>query len=255
MLWYKSWLETRWRFLIGLALLMCTAAAVVFAYPRVVKLLPMALTADVGSELGRRIREAAEIQGTYRGYLWQQWFGQNLANLLSIFAVVLGTGGLLSQASKGGALFSLSMPVSRNRMLGVRAATGLGELLVLAFVPSLLLPLLSPLVGQSYAIGDALVHSGSTFIQGAVLFSATFLLSTVFSDVWRPLLIVLCGAAVVAFCDQVFFGASQYSLFRIMSAESYFRGGGLPWLGLLAGVLVSAAMLYGAAANISRRDF
>jgi hypothetical protein len=40
-----------------------------------------------------------------------------------------------------------------------------------------------------------------------------------------------------------------------MSAESYFRGGGLPWLGLLAGVLVSAAMLYGAAANISRRDF
>jgi len=255
MLWYKSWLETRWRFLIGLALLMCTAAVVVFAYPRVVKLLPMALTADVSSEIGRRIREAAEIQGTYRGYLWQQWFGQNLPNLLSIFAVVLGTGGLLPQASKGGALFTLSMPVSRNRILGVRAATGLGELLVLAFVPSLLLPLLSPLVGQSYGIGDALVHSGSVFIQGAALFSATLLLSTVFSDVWRPLLIVLCGAAVVAFFDQVFLGASQYSLFRIMSAESYFRGGGLPWLGLLAGALVSAAMLYGAAANISRRDF
>ena len=149
MLLYKSWLETRWRFLIGLALLMCTAATVVFAYPRVVKLLPMALTADVSSELGRRIREAAEIQRTYRGYLWQQWFGQNLANLLSIFAVVLGTGGLLSQASKGGALFTLSMPVSRNRILGVRAATGLGELLVLAVLPSLLLPLLSPLIGQS----------------------------------------------------------------------------------------------------------
>ena len=50
----------------------------------------------------------------------------------TLFAVLLGTGGLLSQASGGGALFTLSLPVSRNRLLGVRAATGLAELLVLA---------------------------------------------------------------------------------------------------------------------------
>ena len=40
-----------------------------------------------------------------------------------------------------------------------------------------------------------------------------------------------------------------------MSAEVYFRGGGLPWLGLLASAAVSAAMLYGAARNIARQDF
>ena len=33
MLWYKSWLETRWRFLIGLALLVLMACAKVFGYP------------------------------------------------------------------------------------------------------------------------------------------------------------------------------------------------------------------------------
>ena len=246
MLWYKSWLETRWRFLIGLALLMCTAAWIVFLYPRAVKLLPLVSNVDAGGEIDRQIREAAELMRTYRGYIWSQWFSDN-ASLLSIFAVLLGTGGLLSQASRGGALFTLSMPASRNRMLGVRAATGLGELLVLAFVPSLLLPLLSPLVGQSYAIGDVLVHSGCLFIQGAALFSATFLLSTVFSDVWSPWLIVFCAAK--------FLDMSPYSLSGITSAESYFRGGGVPWLGLLALAAVSAAMLYGAVANISRRDF
>lgn len=246
MLWYKSWLETRWRFLIGLALLMCTAAWIVFLYPRAAKLLPLASNVDAGGEIGQQIREAADLMRTYRGYVWSQWFS-NLAGLLSIFAVVLGAGGLLSQASRGGALFTLSMPASRNRMLGVRAATGLGELLVLAFVPSLLLPLLSPLVGQSYGIGDALVHSGGMFVQGASLFSATFLLSTVFSDVWRPLLIVLCAAR--------FLDMSPYSLSGIVSAESYFRGGGVPWLGLLAIAAASGAMLYGAVANISRRDF
>jgi len=42
MLWYKSWLETRWRFLIGLVLLMIVAAGTVFDYPAVAKLAPLA---------------------------------------------------------------------------------------------------------------------------------------------------------------------------------------------------------------------
>ncbi len=40
MLWYKSWLETRWRFVIGLVLLMFSAASTVFTYPEVIKLIP-----------------------------------------------------------------------------------------------------------------------------------------------------------------------------------------------------------------------
>ena len=44
-------------------------------------------------------------------------------------------------------------------------------------------------------------------------------------------------------------------MFHVMSAESYFRGGGVPWPGLLVSALVSAALIYGAIANISRRDF
>ena len=36
MLWRKSWMETRWRFLIGLLLLVCSAAVIVFARPQIV---------------------------------------------------------------------------------------------------------------------------------------------------------------------------------------------------------------------------
>src|SRR5262245_38655465 len=191
MLWYKAWLETRWRFLIGLALLVCSAAAVVFTYPRVVELMPMVSRTDTGGLLGERIREAAEVARTYRGYAWAQWFNQNLANMWTLFAVLLGTGGLLAQASGGAALFTLSLPVSRNQLVQVRALTGLAELFVLAVVPSLLLPLLSPAVGQSYGVGDTLVHSICLFVAGGVFFSLAVLLSTVFSDIWRPFLIVL----------------------------------------------------------------
>jgi hypothetical protein len=256
MLWYKSWLETRWRFLIGLVLLMLSAAGIVIAYPRVVKLLPHVSTVDGRGEIGRRLNEALELARSYRGYVWSEWLRQSATQMLTLFAVLIGAGGLLSQASGGGgALFTLSLPASRNRLLGVRAATGLAELLVLAFVPPLLFPLLSPVVGESYGIGDALVHGACLFIAGAVVFSLTFLLSTVFNDVWRPALIAGCAATVLGLCEPFFGDLSRYSLFGIMNGESYFRGGGLPWLGLLASAAVSAAMLLAASRNLARQDF
>jgi hypothetical protein len=255
MLWYKSWLETRWRFVIGLALLLFSAAGTVLAYPRVMQLMPLVPAINVSGEIGRRIREAAELAREYRGYVWSQWVGQNMMQTWTVFAVLLGTGGLFSQGSGGGALFTLSLPATRDRLVGVRAATGLTELLVLALAPSLLIPLLSPAVGESYSVVDAMVHGACLFIAGSVFFSLAFLLSTVFSDVWRPALIVLCAATVLALCQQVIRELARYSIFRVMSAETYFRGGGLPWLGLVASAAVSAAALYSAARNIARQDF
>ena len=53
MLRYQSWLETRWRFLIGSARLVCSAAACVFTYPKVVELLTMMPVGDLSGERGR----------------------------------------------------------------------------------------------------------------------------------------------------------------------------------------------------------
>src|SRR6266545_2479379 len=112
MLWYKAWMETRWRFLIGLALLMLSAGGLVLTYPQVVKLLSAAPKLDLGGVLGRRVMEAVELAKNYRGYVWSHWFGQNLTQMWSLFAVLLGSGGMLSQASGGGTLFTLSLPAT-----------------------------------------------------------------------------------------------------------------------------------------------
>ena len=255
MLWYKNWLETRWRFWIGLALMMCSAAGTVFAYPKMVELMKLVPNVDSGGDLGRKIRESMELARDYRGYVWSQWFLKNMSQQWVLFAALLGTGGLLARSAGGGTLFTLSLPVSRNRLVGVGAATGLGELLVLAIVPSLLLPALSPAVGHTYGIGDALVHGLCIFLAGSVFFSLALLLSTVFSDVWRPALIVLGVAMVLGILGQILPDIARYSVFHVMSAEVYFRGDGLPWLGLLVSAAASAAALYAAARNIARRDF
>jgi ABC-type transport system involved in multi-copper enzyme maturation permease subunit len=252
MLWYKSWLETRWRFFIGLGLFMLSAGGVVYVYPQVMKLIPRLGDLDTSGALGERIKDAVALQRDFRGYIWSQWVRQNLTQMGTLFAVILGSGGPYSQRSE---LFTLSLPVSRQRLVSVRAAAGLGELLVIIFVSFLLIPLFSPSVGQSYGVGTALVHALCAFVASAVFFSLAALLSTSFSDIWRPLLIACAAAIVLWIAGQIIRELSPYSIFTLMNGEKYFRSGQVPWVGLLAAASLSAAMLYAAVVNIERRDF
>jgi ABC-2 type transport system permease protein len=247
MLWYKAWLETRVRFFFGLGVLVCFAVVVVLVYPRVMReVLPLAATVDP---------EGASLLGSYRGYVWSQWFRENVVEVWTYLAVLLGTGGLLIQASSGGgALYTLSMPVTRTRLLGVRAAAGLAELFLMAVIPALMFPLLSPLVGQTYGIGEALVYATCLFVAGSVFYSVAFLMSTIFRDVWRPLVVAICAAFGVGFLSRTFHDSLPSSLL-VITGESYFRGEGLPWSGLLIRIAASAALLYGALRNIERQDF
>jgi hypothetical protein len=254
MLWYKAWLDTRWRFLVGLAILVGSACSIVFAYPRVLELLPLVPNVDAPGPLAQRLRDIAELSRSYHGYVWAQWFRQQPPQLGTLFAVLLGTGGLLSQSAHG-SLFTLSLPVSRERLIAVRAAAGLGELFVLTFAASLAIPLTSPAIGQTYSVWSALVHAACWFAAAAVFFSLAVLLSTVFSDIWRPLLLACAVAFALAIADFVFRGLAPYSIYGLMTAASYFRTGSIPWVGLAASAAVSTGVLYGASVNFARKDF
>ena len=233
-------------------ILLLSGCAAVLGYPAAIKAL--AQVAPTDGEIGRQISETAALIREYRSYIWSQWFRQTMRELWALFAVLLGTGGLLAQASRGGAIFTLALPVSRGRLLAVRAAAALAELLILALVPALMIPLLSPAIGQRYSPTDAIVHGTCLLIAGSTLFSFTFLLSTVFKDVWRPPLITLCLAVLVRLLEQSF-GLEHVSLLAVMTAEPYFHGEGVPWLGLIATASASAALLYAATRNIARQDF
>jgi hypothetical protein len=253
MLWYKSWLETRWRFLIGLGLLILMACGAVFGYPAVQELMPLASQTEVKGPLGQLIKEAVEIQSTYRGYIWYQWVRTNMTQTGTLFAILLGSGGLLAHASGGAPLFTLALPVSRQQVLWVRAATGLAELFVLALVPFLIIPVLSPAIAQHYSFRDVGVHAVCVFVGASVFYSIALFLSTMFNDIWRPLLITCAIAGMLMLLERM--PGDFYAVFGIMSGESYLRGSGVPWAGLLTSATVSAGILYGAATNFARQDF
>ena len=251
MLWYKAFLDTRGRFLVGLVLLPCAAIFMVLAYPRVVALLPAVSGIDTSGAIGQQIGEAIELARDYRGYVWSQWFRQTPTSTSALFAALLGTGGLVS--ASGGSLFMLSLPATRMQLMAVRAGSGLAQWLVLALVSSLAIPLSSPAIAESYHVGAALVHAVCVFAGGAVIYSLALLLSTLFGDLWRPWLITLAIAAPIAFAEQM--AHSSVGLSAVMTGEHYFRTGEVPWAALTFAAAVSAALLYAAALNFTRRDF
>jgi hypothetical protein len=253
MLWYRSWVETRSRFLIGLSVLFCAAVFVVFSWPRASSLLASASGINIQGEAGRKLREALEISRQYRGYVWSQWFSQNFTNLATLFAALLGAGGLLS--SRAGGRFLLGLPVSRDRLTLTRWATGVIELFGLVMLPSLVIPILSRAVGETYTLTDALVHGASLFGGACIFYSLAFLLSTEFTDIWRPLLTLLAIAVVIGLAEEAVSQSGAYGIFHMMRAETYFRNGQVPWIGLLASAVASAALLYAATRNIARKDF
>ncbi len=258
MLWHKAWLETRGRFLGGLALSLIVGFGVIYDFRATERLLPLIRTMDpaaldTSGPIGGALKESIAAQQSFRGFVWWQWYRQNLTYLVVIFGALLGAGGLLAN-SGGATLFTLSLPVTRNRLLGTRAAIGLAELLALAVVPSLVLPLLAPSIGQSYSVTDVLVHGLCMFVVGSVFFSLAALLSNDYADMWRPVLIVCIAAGMLGMLEYVP-AIAPYGIFHVMNGETYYRHAGLPWIGLLVSAGITVALLRTAAVTLAQRDF
>jgi hypothetical protein len=251
MVWQKAWRDTRWRFFTGLVLLLVLACGTIVDYRAVQQLGPHPnISFDLSTTIGRTLQDAFEIQREYRGFVWWQWFRQNLQQLWTIFAVLIGAGGLLARSIGDGALFALTLPASRRAILGGRLAVGLAELAVLALVPSLLIPLMSPAIGQHYSLVDVLVHGGCLTVAGSIWFCLTLLLSTMFRDLWRPLLIAGSIALITALVEY----SSGIGPFQVMDAATYFRSGQLPWTPLLGMALLAGALAYAADRTYQQQD-
>ena len=257
MLWHKAWLETRWRFISALLILTVLAGGNVYDYLAMRRLLPLAETTPavsvaVAPGIASAIREAIDVQKNFHGFIWYQAFRQNLTQMGVFFAILLGCGGLVSESSKGSALFTLSLPVTRRRLLGARAGAGLAQWLAISMIAPLSIPLLAPSIGERFSVVDALAHGACIFAGGALFFSLASFLSTLFGDIWRPMLIALGIACAVAIASLA---VPQLAIFTVMNGESYFRTGTMPWAGLLTSAVLSMALLYSAAETLERRDF
>src|ERR1700730_6442311 len=128
MLLYKSWRESRVRFLLSAVALAVICASFVF------------FRVDASSGIG-------DEPLSYPVYIWRNTYKGYLRELFMILTILLGLGGLARERDHRTVGFTLALPVSRWRLLATRTFVGLAQVVLLAAVPAVVLPVVSPLSG------------------------------------------------------------------------------------------------------------
>jgi ABC-2 type transport system permease protein len=261
MLWYKAWLETRARFLLGALLVSAVTAFFVLGHPFMIRQWRSDLLLHPDwSEPAWFPRALVD----YPYFLWHFVYDEMLQNAWVVSAILLGLGGIDREAAMGTAGFTLSLPVRRRDLLAVRLAVGGGEAILLGFLPSLLLPLLSRVMGRAYPLPQALAHSALLVCGGMIFFALSVLLSTAVRDENTPLLIGVSLAAVLYFLMQPYadgltpgpWWSRVLNLPRLLAGPAEIHApGDLPWKGVALSVAVTIALL-GASFRLSDlRDY
>lgn len=261
MLWYKAWLETRSRFLVGASLVIAVTLFFVLAHPFMIRQWQADLVRHPDLPEPHWFRRALV---DYPYFLWHFLFAELLQNAWVLSAILLGLGGIARESVQGTAGFTLSLPATRRRMLAVRTTVAGAELVALGFLPALLLPLVSAAMGRTYPPGPGLVHSAIMVTGGLGFFGFAVLLSSILRDEHTPLLIALSAAALLFFLMQPYAdGTLEDPLWaRLLNVSRLMAGPAdlaslshVPWTGLILSLGVTTLLLAASFRVSEARDY
>ena len=236
MLWYKAWLETRSRFLTSLSVL--TIFCALFIH-HAQGFLPPARKTDFYRLLF--------ISQEYVVFLW----------ILSV--VLLGMGGLVREHAVGTSSITLSLPVTRARLLGVRIAVGVLEAIALGVVPWITIFLVSYAGGMPVLFSQIAFYALLLVAGGLAYFALAVFISTLVEGEYTAPSV----AFGVVFLATIVFDAwlRRFNLWRLVTGSysvdrtTYLLSGHFPRLATLASLSVAAILLLASVRIIQRRDF
>jgi hypothetical protein len=245
MLCYKSWLETRWGFVLALMVVLIFSLGSVLHFPDAVR----AGIRDM--KMHNHPNAALKGVATYT----QVEIFEKLVILWSILSVMLGTGGLLRERRLGTGGFLFSLPISRMRLVCVRCAVSVLETSGLALAAYAMVPLAFPLVHQSYSWGLALRFALILAVSGISFAVFGILISVVLEGGAWPAIIGASTAFLLLVLGEVATSLNRYAPFPVLSGDSYFRYGVVPWAGMFISLAAASLMLSLALWIVKWRDF
>ncbi len=237
MLWYKVWMETRWRFLVCLALVLLPSYG----------FLTWRVLLDVDGPAGY----LKSLFGSY----------QIAAVIWLLSAILLGLGGLVREKAVGSSSLTLALPVSRGRLVAVRVGVGVAEAIALAVAPWVSNILTSVFKGTPFSMSQGgcciLLLAGG----GMVYLALAVLISSVIEGEYTSLGVAL-GVVILAFdLSRRVDWLKGLNLIPLVTGNGYINKGtflfseALPWSRILASLSVAALMILASIGIIQRREF
>jgi ABC-2 type transport system permease protein len=238
MLWYKSWLETRSRFLISLLVAVALCSLVVYH------------------------GDQDAIPNTTLAYYYNVLQGGHvLLCMMWVMSVTLLTmGGLLREKAVGTAPFTLALPVSRTRLMAVRISVVLGEAMALVIVPWAAMFLIGSLTGKTHSIQQAFFHMALLAGGGMVFFGTALLTSSlVEGEYTAPVVtfgavlgisVVLSSSSLHVYSPMEFIAGAEF-----LDRHTRLLTGPIPWMRVAVSILISALLVAISAKAVQARDF
>jgi len=242
-LWYKAWLETRGRFLACLTTL--TLFCFVFVHH--------------AQEIAFRGDGLARPGGTadyYRLLFVNQQF---LVIMWVVSAVLLGMGGLVRERAVGVSTFTLSLPVSRSRLFGVRVAMGILQSAAIAILPWCAVFLASSMAGLPIRPSQVSLYIFLILGGGLSYFAMAILVSSFFEGEYTAPAIAFGVVLLTAIAFDAWL--RPFSLWRLIAGDlsidrrTYLLSPAFPWRGVLTSLIAALFLLLVALQRIRRRDF
>ena len=242
MLWYKAWLETRGRFLA------CLITLTLFCFIFVHHAQEIAFRGDGLSRPGG----PADF---YRLLYVNQQF---LVIMWVVSAVLLGMGGLVREKAVGVSTFTLSLPVSRARLFGVRVATGIFQAAALAILPWCAVFLASSSAGMPIRLSQVSSYILLLLGGGFSYFAMAILVSSFIEGEYTAPAISFGVVLLTAIAFDAWL--RPFSLWRLIAGDlsidrHTFLLSSFPSRGISASLAAALFMLLLALHRIRRRDF
>ena len=229
MLWRKGWLETRLRLLF----------AMVIVVAMMVQFSPIGLKAEFG------------VQGATQG-------GLVVAVLLSILLAGAGVATQPAfQAIKGlheSTFFTLSLPVSRFRLLTVRAGLGWLEMAGLISVMCSLFWILFPALRATTSPAEMFSHAVVLTACATGFYSTNVLLASFLEDPWLVPASGMAFGALWLLFNYAPLPASM-NIFRAMSGGSPLVAHTMPWLAIAFSLGLASITFFAALKVVRSREY
>jgi len=234
-LWYKSWLETR-----GLVLFLVLYA-----------LFPIALFT-----LSPRPADApqASMAGAQRGLEFLPVYYSMIAVLLAGSGIKPQAGPRAAKGLVGSPYFTLSLPVSRFRLVATRAGVGMLETVGILVIAPVAVWLTFPPLRANVTGSDLLLFWVTLFTCVTVIHALGVLLSTVLDDPWRGFASMF-GVLLLQRLLSVQSLPSFINIFRAMGPASPLFTHALPWASIATSLVASAALILVAAKVLEMREY
>lgn len=252
MLWYKAWRETRSQFCLTALLLTAFCIFAVFSERYV--------------QSGSSIPIPRYVhQGGHSEYVYDLVYSGTAKGLFTLLIIFLGLGGLQRERSHRTAIFTLALPVTRRRVIGTQIALGISELALLALLPAVLLPALSPLIHESFPLSEALHFSVLWFAGGILIYSVSFLLAVATpGEYTAPVacyLLLMVHTIVVQWRPlrpyrlNLLWRMGEFQTMEWDASHTLFLPPPLSWVALSVMALISIALFAAAIHVTDRQDF